>query len=621
MARWPFVRRRTLIPGPDSASSHPPLPRPRLPRRRLAARAGAAAFATLALLLAVAPAASAHATVVATSPGGGSVLASAPASVGVSFDEAVTVSADSLRVFDPAGVRVDVGGAAHAGGDAVAVRLRAGLVRGTYVVAWHVVSADSHPVQGAFTFSIGAPSATAVDPASVNPPADRVVDVLYAVARFLAFAGFAVLVGAVLFLAVCWPSGADRDEVLALVERAWALLVLGSLGSFLLQGVYGSATPLTHATHPQLMESTLKSPLGVTLTVRVAILVLLVPLRNQLYRLASAGREDRMLVVAVWSLVGAILAGTWAGADHASVGIQAPLAILADSAHLFSLACWIGGLVALAVLVLRVPRDAGETGDARETGNAGATAESGEAAAAKAAARFSQVATWSVGFIALTGVYGAWRGVGSWHALTGTTYGRLVLVKVVAFCGLLALGYLSRRLVSRVTSTPNPDTPAAPGSGAGPALRRLRRTVSVEACVAAGVLVVSALLVDTRTGRESVSGPPPAAAASASFNTQGIGGQGTLEAELTPARPGRNGLRLDLLNPAGHPYTPVELTVTLTLAARGIGPLKVPVAADGPGSYAATLDGVSLPGTWTLAVTVRSDEIDETTVRVPLTVR
>ena len=162
MARWPFVRRRTLIPAgriPRARTLRSPAPACRAAASPRAA--GAAAFATLALLLAVAPAASAHATVVATSPGGGSVLASAPASVGVSFDEAVTVSADSLRVFDPAGVRVDVGGAAHAGGDAVAVRLRAGLVRGTYVVAWHVVSADSHPVQGAFTFSIGAPSATA----------------------------------------------------------------------------------------------------------------------------------------------------------------------------------------------------------------------------------------------------------------------------------------------------------------------------------------------------------------------------------------------------------------------------------------------------------------------------
>jgi copper transport protein len=458
-----------------------------------------------------------------------------------------------------------------------------------------------------------------VNPDSVNPPADRAVDVLYAVARFLAFAGFAVLVGGVVFLAVCWPSGADRDDVLALVERAWALLVLGSLGSFLLQGVYGSGTPLTHATHPQLIESTLKSPLGVTLTVRVVILILLVPLRNQLYRLAAAGREDRILVVVVWSLVGAVLAGTWAGADHASVGIQAPLAILADSAHLFSLACWIGGLVTLAVLVLRAPGNSVEPGEPSEPSE---PSDAGESAAAMAVAGFSRVATWSVGFVAVTGVYGAWRGVGSWGALTGTTYGRLVLVKIAAFAGLLGLGYLSGRSVSKVrAATPGPDTPIAPDSGIGPDLRRLRRTVSVEACVAAGVLVVSALLVDTRTGRESVSGPPPAAAASASFDTRGIGGQGILQAELTPARPGRNTLRLDLLDPAGHAYTPAELTVTLTLAARGIGPLKVPVAADGPGVYAAALDGVSLPGSWTLAVTVRSDEIDETTVRVPLTVR
>lgn len=34
------------------------------------------------------------------------------------------------------------------------------LAQGTYMVSWRVVSADGHPISGAFTFSIGKPSAT-----------------------------------------------------------------------------------------------------------------------------------------------------------------------------------------------------------------------------------------------------------------------------------------------------------------------------------------------------------------------------------------------------------------------------------------------------------------------------
>ena len=55
---------------------------------------------------------------------------------------------------------MDTPKAAHIGGDrtTAAVKLPAGLKDGTYVVAWRVTSADSHPVSGAFSFSIGQPS-------------------------------------------------------------------------------------------------------------------------------------------------------------------------------------------------------------------------------------------------------------------------------------------------------------------------------------------------------------------------------------------------------------------------------------------------------------------------------
>jgi copper transport protein len=135
------------------------------------------------------------------------------------------------------------------------------------------------------------------------------------------------------------------------------------------------------------------------------------------------------------------------------------------------------------------------------------------------------------------------------------------------------------------------------------------------------VLVLSALLVNTRTGRESSAAAPGPATSSVSFDTGGPNGRGTLEAELAPARPGRNEVRLVLVDATGRAYNAAQVTASLTLTAQGIGPLAVPVAGDGPGAYTATVDGVSTAGTWTLAVTIRSDDVDETTVRVTLPVR
>lgn len=112
-------------------------------------------------VLGAAPTALAHATLESTSPADGAVVSSAPASVSATFDESVGVSPDSLRVFAPNGQRADNGHTTHGRvPQQITVGLLPGLGHGTYTVSWHVVSADSHRVQGAFTFSVGAPSST-----------------------------------------------------------------------------------------------------------------------------------------------------------------------------------------------------------------------------------------------------------------------------------------------------------------------------------------------------------------------------------------------------------------------------------------------------------------------------
>ena len=58
--------------------------------------------------------------------------------------------------------------------------------------------------------------------------------------------------------------------------------------------------------------------------------------------------------------------------------------------------------------------------------------------------RFSPIALGCVGAILVTGTYQAWRNVGTWGALFGTTYGRLLLIKIAAMCVLIGLGYLAR---------------------------------------------------------------------------------------------------------------------------------------------------------------------------------
>ena len=116
---------------------------------------------TGALLAGAAPV-SAHAALTGSDPQQGAVVDEAPTQVSLTFSEQVAMSDGSVRVLDPKGKQVDTGKTSGLGGNTYAVTLHAGLPDGTFTVTYQVVSADSHPVSGAFTFSVGAPSKTSV---------------------------------------------------------------------------------------------------------------------------------------------------------------------------------------------------------------------------------------------------------------------------------------------------------------------------------------------------------------------------------------------------------------------------------------------------------------------------
>lgn len=386
-------------------------------------------------LLAGAPAAWAHATLENTSPADGSIVAHAPSQVTATFDEPVGVSPTSLEVFSPAGGRVDTGGAKHGSApDQVVIELNPNLGKGTYTVGWHVISADSHPVQGAWTFSIGAPSSTSVNPNALNQGGSPLIGMAFGIVRFVAFCCFALLIGAIAFVLWCWPAGASSPLVLRLTMGAWSGLAGSVLAAVLLQGVYGSGEGVNKVFWPNVLHATLYSRYGRSLGVRLLLVIVALFIFTSI--LANLREEDRRASIrasVTWGVLAAALAATWAAADHAGQGIQVPLSLVSDTLHLSSVAIWLGGLTMLATIVLRRSRSAG-----------GRKSREATADVVEAVERFSPIALSCVGAILLTGTYQAWRNVGTLPALFDTAYGRLLLVKIGAMGVLIALGYVAR---------------------------------------------------------------------------------------------------------------------------------------------------------------------------------
>ena len=114
-----------------------------------------AALAAAALTNA-APAAWGHAFLDHASPAVGSSVPASPSVVSLWFTQDLEPAFSSVQVTDDAGQRVDLGNARIPQSSPAELQIGLkSLPPGTYTVSWHVVSVDTHPTEGTFTFEVG----------------------------------------------------------------------------------------------------------------------------------------------------------------------------------------------------------------------------------------------------------------------------------------------------------------------------------------------------------------------------------------------------------------------------------------------------------------------------------
>ncbi|MDX3576566.1 copper resistance protein CopC [Streptomyces sp. FL07-04A] len=391
-------------------------------------------LAVAGALLAGAGPASAHAALTGSDPAQGVVVDKAPTQVTLTFSETVSLNDDSLRVLDPKGARVDDGKPSEVSGTSYAVQLHAGLPDGTYTVTYQVVSADSHPVAGAYTFSIGSPSETSVS-VSGQDAGGGVVGWLYGFGRYVSYAGFIVMVGGGAFVLACWQRGTGVRSLQRLVVSGWLAMTAATLFLLLLRGSYSRSGTLGDVFDLNLLGEALQTKTGAALVSRLLLLaaaaLFIAVLFGAYDKRDDDEKRDLTFGLAIGgAVVAAGLAASWAMAEHASTGLQPGIAMPVDVLHLLAVATWLGGLAALLVALYRAPVE--------------------RPVDATAVRRFSQVAFGSVVVVVATGVYQSWRQLGSWSAFTDTRYGQLLLVKIGLVALLVGIAWISRRWTARL---------------------------------------------------------------------------------------------------------------------------------------------------------------------------
>lgn len=543
--------------------------------------------AVIGLLVGAGPAA-AHAELESTSPAQGTQLTSEPASVVLTFSEAVSLPARAIIVLDGESNRVDAGQATHPGGNdaAAAIGLRPGLPDASYLVVWHVISDDGHPVSGSFTFGIGVPAAPPPAPSAASP--DPMLGAVHWLAQFVAFAGTLVLIGAVVALLLVWPAGVSSRAARRIVSGAWWTALAGAVLLLAVGGAYGAGGGLADVFSTATFSTMVATTAGRLGVLRVAVLVV----GAQIWRRAGrSGRLPRRLdMVGPWLFI----VETFSFAGHAGHGTWPLLASTVDLLHISGAGAWVGGLVVIAGGVLRQPAQVQE----RVSVTSGAPARISELPppdeTGPVLARWSRLATASIALVAATGAVSALRDVGSWGALGGTAYGRLVVAKVALFAIVLLVASFSHRLVRRWAGAPA-GTPRA---------TRLRRLVFIELTIAVAILGVTAALVSTAPGADTYL---------PSFTTTltGHGPTGervVLDVLIRPTRPGFEGLTIHASTQSGQAVPITMANMTFTNRGAGIGPMDFPATTTAGRGVEDVLISVPGPGSWDVSMKLLIDQ-------------
>jgi copper transport protein len=525
----------------------------RPPPRRLAR--GLALLVAMLASLAQPPAAWAHASLVGSEPSEGATLADAPAALRLDFNE--PVSPLVVRLIGPTGEAVTP--TVRAENSSLTVTPPS-LRHGTHVLSWRVISADGHPVGGAVTFSIGAPTAGPATGALATDPA--VTAAIWAT-RLLIYLGLFVGVGGASFVALIAQSRPLPGRTEKWTGGALLGGLIASLASLGLQGLDALALPLTQIWRPDAWTSGLATSYGWTaLTAAAALLMGLAALR--------AARPALAVLCAASALAG--VGGALALSGHAATAALAPLSRPAVFLHAVTIAFWIGSLVPLAAIV----RDRGRGG--------------GELA------RFSRLIPIPLAVLVATGCYLAWVELDRPDALWTTSYGEVLTGKLAAVLLLLGLAAANRyALVPRL---------AARGPGA---VKPLAASIAAESVLALAILATVALWRFTPPPRALIAAEP----SSIHFH----GGKVMAQIEVEPVRARGADLSIEVLDPDFHPFAAKGVTIFLSNAAAGIEPMRR--NADSPHDASSwRIDDLRIPiaGRWTLRVDVLISDFEKETL-------
>ena len=544
------------------------------------------------------PTAQAHANLVQSDPQAGETLAKSPPTIALEFSEGLDPHFSKVRLVDGGFQTVVAGpGTINPGQPRRMTLDLPALPDGVYAVIWQARSAtDGHITSGAISFSVGKtrplvsllPAPGAPTPATAFPPLAETI------LRWLGYLTAALGAGSIAFGLLVWrpafrqshdaghtnnagyTSNANpADDLLArrTLRRlalagvlGFGLATLGLAASQAWQSSQGAFQLAFGTAFWQLVNPTANPLFWIRLLLLIALGLFILRLSNP-----GSGSARPWIAAAVLAL-GSLL--TISLQSHAAA-LGSPLAITLDWIHLAAMCAWLGGLLPLFLLM-----------------------RSTSLTPTLLVPRFSRLALVCVAALALTGIYSAYIHVGTLDALTQTTYGWALIVKVGFFGLLVMLGAVN--LLALSPRLANESSSAA---------RWLKLTVRVELVAGLFVLLAAGLLASAAPALEALQAQHRLGYIG-DYQEKGV----QFSLWVAPARAGYNEMAVDISRlPPGVDPTQIQVQIRLLMPDQDMGITQVMAAPQGQGRYVAQGSYLSMSGRWEMEVTVRRPGADDVT--------
>jgi copper transport protein len=518
--------------------------------RRSFRRTLGATAASIAIAVAFIPGiASAHAVLDSSSPSASELLASSPKEIRLDFDEQVEATLGEIRVYDSEQHEVSIEKTVRSSSDlSIVTAAVPKLDNGVYVVVWRVVSADGHPVSGAFPFEIGTQStgtsAALLEKVLNGTETSSTLGNPMSTLRLLGFLGLILLIGCVSLL---WCSPLlGNSRVRKVLRYSSVFIAVSSLGLLLMQGPYTAGKSWSALFDSAIIGDVLQTRLGFALFIRSMCAVAWGIIA--LTATSSVSRCWRIGTV----ITTVLTIATFAGSGHQSAGTLPALFIPLDMIHLAGISTWVGALLVLAF----ISRDNDVENEAK---------------------RFSRMATWSMPLVVITGVVQGLHLMGGISTITQSNFGKFLLLKTILVGAVVLLGSKARAQLR---------------TGGFPSIAKVIRW---ESTLVVLVLAVTSLMV--------AQSPNSTARASISFSATKVQNGIVAELSVVPAVVGTAEVHV-ILSPPGGSLSPVkDATVQFDLPSRNIPPIPVNMTEIGPNHWVGI---VRFPysGEWTMKARV-----------------